>query len=174
MFSKLKTTVAVLATLVALPATAQDIELRFIHYQSGNQPALRAILDDFESQNPGIKVTDLPSGGAQTVVSEIQAASAAKRPFDVGQVLARTALGVINIGAAQPFSKCDDGGALWTRSPRTWWMWPTSGDERYMMPHSFGTPLMYINADLMAQGGLRQRHGTCNHARDHRSGPQDL
>lgn len=153
MFSKLKTTVAVLATLVALPATAQDIELRFIHYQSGNQPALRAILDDFEAQNPGIKVTDLPSGGAQNVVSEIQAASAAKRPFDVGQVLARTALGVINIGAAQPFSKCDDGGAFMDQIAPNLVDVANVGDERYMMPHSFGTPLMYINTDLMAQAG---------------------
>ncbi|MEM1264420.1 MAG: hypothetical protein AAGI50_00195 [Pseudomonadota bacterium] len=36
---------ALAATLIALPVLADDIELRFIHYQSGNQPALRAILD---------------------------------------------------------------------------------------------------------------------------------
>jgi len=105
------------AALIALGAAtigaaAQEIDLRFIHYQSGNQPALRAILDEFEAAHPGITVTDLPTQGARNVVSEIQAAAAADRPFDIGQVLARTALGVIEIANAQPFSLCPDKGAF--------------------------------------------------------------
>ncbi|MEM8552060.1 MAG: extracellular solute-binding protein, partial [Pseudomonadota bacterium] len=147
------------AALVALGvsatgAVAQDIDLRFIHYQSGNQPALRAILDEFEAANPGITVTDLPTQGAQTVVSEIQAAAAADRPFDVGQVLARTALGVIEIANAQPFSVCADGGAFMDNIADNLVDVANISDERYMMPHSFGTPLIYINMDLVREAGL--------------------
>ena len=110
-------------------------------------------LDEFEAANPGITVTDLPSQGAQTVVSEIQAAAAADRHFDVGQVLARTALGVIEIGGAQPFSKSPDGGAFMESIAPNLIDVANVGEERYMMPHSFGTPLLYLNTDLMVQAG---------------------
>lgn len=92
------------------------------------------------------------------MVSEIQAASAAQRPFDVGQVLARTALGVINIGAAQPFSKASDGGAFMDQIAPNLVDVANVGDERYMMPHSFGTPLLYINTDLLEQAGYAKDH----------------
>ncbi|MEL6310825.1 MAG: extracellular solute-binding protein, partial [Pseudomonadota bacterium] len=147
---------AILAALTALPVAAEDIDLRFIHYQSGNQPALRAILDEFEAANPGITVTDLPTTGAQTVVSEIQAAAAAGRPFDVGQVLARTALGVIEIANARPFSEAPDGGAFMDQIAPNLVDVANIGEERYMMPHSFGTPLLYLNTDLMEQAGYEK------------------
>ena len=91
-------------------------------------------------------------------MSELQAAAAARRPFDVGQVLARTALGVINIGAAQPFSKAPDGGAFMEQIAPNLVDVAHVGDERYMIPQSFGTPLLYVNTDLIEKAGFAKDH----------------
>ena len=155
--------ICVALTIMYPSASLAEMTLKFIHYQSGNQPELREILNEFEALNPGIKVQDLPTQGAGQVVSEIQAAAAAKRPFDVGQVLARTVLGVIDIANGQEFSKSPDGGAFMNNiSPKLVNVANVDG-ELYMMPHSFGTPMLYINLDMVEKAGYSKDWRPKNH-----------
>ncbi len=143
------------ATLHPTGADADEIELRVLHYmsQTGNSAAMRGIFDDFEAENPGIRVTETITT-AQGVVPEAQAAVAARRPFDVIQALNRTVIGAQEILNARPFSEAPDGGAFMANYAPNIRDAGKIGDEYYMAPHSFGTPLLYYNKDIMAAAGL--------------------
>ncbi len=146
---------ALFATATNIAVANDEIELRVLHYQSsaGNAVAFRAILDDFEAEHANIRVTEVVTNAAG-IANEAQAALAARRPFDVIQALNRLALGAITTLGARPFSEAPDGGVFSENfAPSIRDAGLVDGD-RYLAPHSFGTPLLYYNRDVMAAAGL--------------------
>lgn len=140
---------------VIRPAAAETIELRLLHYmdETGNRAVLREILDRFEQANPGIKVQDVATA-TEHVVPDAQAAVAARRPFDVAQVLTRLAIGARAVTNARPFSESPDGGKFMEQfTPNLRDLGQFEG-KYFLSPHSLGTPLLYYNKDIMTQAGL--------------------
>jgi ABC-type glycerol-3-phosphate transport system substrate-binding protein len=140
---------------VIRPAAAETIELRLLHYmdETGNRAVLREILDRFEQANPGIKVQDFATP-TEHVVPDAQAAVAARRPYDVAQVLTRLAIGARAVTNARPFSEAPDGGKFMEQfTPNLRGIGQFEG-EYFLSPHSLGTPLLYHNKDIMKQAGL--------------------
>ena len=140
---------------VIRPTAAETIELRLLHYndQTGNRAVLREILDRFEQANPGIEVQDFATT-PEHVVPEAQAAVAARRPFDVAQVLTRLAMGARAVTNARPFSEAADGDKFMEHfAPNLRELGYFDG-EYFLSPHSLGTPLLYYNKDVMKQAGL--------------------
>ncbi len=145
------------ALLLTAPniTAAADMELRVLHYQSstGNAAAIQGIFDDFEAENPGIRIVETITN-AQGVVPEAHAALAARRPFDVIQSLNRLVLGAKEILNARPFSEAPDSGAFMANYAANLRDAGLIDGDHYMAPHSFGTPLLYYNMDIMEAAGL--------------------
>lgn len=123
------------------------------HYQTGNRDALREVLNKFESLNPGIKVTDVLKG-TETLASELQAAALANRAPDIGQVLGRLIVGMIRNAGAQPLDGIPDGDALMKNILPNFLDIGRFQGRVYAVPHSFGTPIIYINRDIFREAGL--------------------
>lgn len=143
------------ATVACSPASAQKIELKLLHYmdETGNRDALRKVIERFEGQHPDIKIQEFatPSGN---VVPDAQAAAAARRPYDVIQVLVRAVIGARAVTNARPFSEAPDKGKFLEQiAPNLKDMGKVDG-QYYLAPHSLGTPLLYYNKDLMEKAGL--------------------
>lgn len=142
---------ALLATVQAGAQTLTTVTLW--HYQTGNREALREVLNRFEALNPGIKVTDVLKNN-ETMASEIQAAALANRAPDIGQVLGRLVVGMIRNAGAQPLDGIPDGDALMKNILPNFLDIGRFQGRVYAVPHSFGTPIVYINRDIFREAGL--------------------
>ena len=141
---------ALFATLVTSAAYA--VEITFYHYQQGNLPALRAILDDFEKENAGIKVRDVfkPS---RNITADVQAALAAGRQVDVATVIGKNIIFFLNNTPAVPMNV--DGDAQWLDAYLPNFLdLGRVGDRIFAIPHAYGTPMIYINGDIFRAAGL--------------------
>ena len=141
---------ALFATLVTSAAYA--VEITFYHYQQGNLPALRAILDDFEKENADIKVRDVfkPS---RNITADVQAALAAGRPVDVATVIGKNIIFFLNNTPAVPLNV--DGDAQWLDAYLPNFLdLGRVGDRIFAIPHAYGTPMIYINGDIFRAAGL--------------------
>ena len=130
---------ATLATLAA-PALAQArTEISLWHYQTANIPALREVLAAFHEAHPEVRVTDVAKD-VGTIATEVQAAALARRPPDVGQILARLTVGLVRNAGAVPLDSGEDRGAFLNNVlPRFREVGILDG-KPYAVPHSFGTP----------------------------------
>ena len=139
---------------VSAPALAQArTEISFWHYQTANIPALREVLTAFHEAHPEIRVTDVPKD-CGTIATEVQAAALARRPPDVGQILARLTVGLVRNAGAVPLDSGEDRGAFLNNVlPRFREVGILDG-KPYAVPHSFGTPLLYWNKSIFAASGL--------------------
>lgn len=152
--SAITSAVACATLLAGRIAVAQaPITISFWHYQTGNKDALRAILDRFEQANPSIKVIDVVKG-TDTISTEIQAAYLANRAPDVGQVLGRLAVGMIRNAGAQPLDGLPETEALIGDILPNFLEIGRFQGHLYAVPHSFGTPVMYVNRDILRAAGL--------------------
>jgi ABC-type glycerol-3-phosphate transport system substrate-binding protein len=138
----------------ALPASAQaPTTITLWHYQTGNRDALRLVLDRFEAANPTIKVTDVLKNN-ETMASEIQAAAMANRAPDIGQVLGRLVVGMIRNAGAQPLDGLPESDALERHILPNFLAIGRYRGRLYAVPHSFGTPVVYINRGILRDAGL--------------------
>jgi len=140
--------------LASAPALAQArTEISFWHYQTANIPALREVLAASHEVHPEIRVTDVPKD-VGTIATEVQAAALARRPPDVGQILARLTVGLVRNAGAVPLDSGEDRGAfLNTVLPRFREVGILDG-KPYAVPHSFGTPLLDRNKSIFTAAGL--------------------
>ena len=152
---------ATLATLAA-PALAQArTEISLWHYQTANIPALREVLAAFHEAHPEVRVTDVAKD-VGTIATEVQAAALARRPPDVGQILARLTVGLVRNAGAVPLDSGEDLGAFLNNVlPRFREVGILDG-KPYAVPHSFGTPLLYWNKPIFAAAGLDPERGPAN------------
>jgi ABC-type glycerol-3-phosphate transport system substrate-binding protein len=142
-----------LATLTRPGLAQARTEIGFWHYQTANIPALREVLAGFHEAHPEIRVTDVPKD-VGTIATEVQAAALARRPPDVGQILARLTVGLVRNAGAVPLDAGEDRGAFLTKVlPRFREVGVVEG-KPYAVPHSFGTPLLYWNKSVFAAAGL--------------------
>jgi ABC-type glycerol-3-phosphate transport system substrate-binding protein len=142
-----------LATLTRPGLAQARTEISFWHYQTANIPALREVLAGFHEAHPEIRVTDVPKD-VGTIATEVQAAALARRPPDVGQILARLTVGLVRNAGAVPLDAGEDRGAFLTKVlPRFREVGVVEG-KPYAVPHSFGTPLLYWNKSVFAAAGL--------------------
>lgn len=142
------------ATLAAPVVRAQaPVTVTLWHYQTGNREALRAELDRFQAANPTIRVTDVLKNN-ETMATEIQAAALANRAPDIGQVLGRLVVGMIRGAGAQPLDGIPDGDALMRHILPNFLAIGRYRGRVYAVPHSFGTPIIYVNRDLFREAGL--------------------
>lgn len=122
-------------------------------YQTANIPALREVLAAFHEAHPEVRVTDVPKD-VGTIATEVQAAALARRPPDVGQILARLTVGLVRNAGAVPLDSGEDRGAFLNNVlPRFREVGILDG-KPYAVPHSFGTPLLYWNKSVFAAAGL--------------------
>jgi ABC-type glycerol-3-phosphate transport system substrate-binding protein len=150
-----------LATLAA-PALAQArTEISFWHYQTANIPALREVLAAFHEAHPEVRVTDVAKD-VGTIATEVQAAALARRPPDVGQILARLTVGLVRNAGAVPLDSGEDRGAFLNNVlPRFREVGILDG-KPYAVPHSFGTPLLYWNKSIFNAAGLDPERAPAN------------
>lgn len=142
------------ATLAAPVVRAQaPVTVTLWHYQTGNREALRAELDRFQAANPTIRVTDVLKNN-ETMATEIQAAALANRAPDIGQVLGRLVVGMIRGAGAQPLDGIPEGDALMRHILPNFLAIGRYRGRVYAVPHSFGTPIIYVNRDLFREAGL--------------------
>jgi len=149
-----------LGALTALRAKARaqaPTEITLWHYQTANGPALRAVVEAFNAHNPDVRVTEIAKD-VGTIATEIQAAALARRPPDVGQVLARLTVGLVRNAGAVPLDSGPDHGAfLENVLPRFREVGLLDG-EPFAVPHSFGTALVYWNKGIFRAAGLDPEH----------------
>jgi len=146
--------IALFAALASLftAVHAHAVEITFYHYQQGNLPTLRAILDDFEKDNPGVTVRDIfkPS---KSITADVQAALAAGRPVDVATVIGKDILFFLNNTPAVPLNTGGDDAWLDAYLPNFLDLGRV-GDKVYAIPHAYGTPLIYMNKNILREAGL--------------------
>lgn len=145
-------TLMVAAALIAgttLAARAGDINLSFI--MCGDvRPADQATLDQFQKDNPGVKVTmeAVPWGTCQ---DKSMTLAAAGNPVSVAYMGSRTLLKLSSEGLIVPAQIAADmipkyqPGVLKTIS---------SGGKYWGYPHAFSTKALYINCDLVTAAGM--------------------
>ena len=139
---------------IGRPASAQaQTTITLWHYQTGNRDALRVVLDRFEAANPTIKVNDVLKNN-ETMASEIQAAAMANRAPDVGQVLGRLVVGMIRNAGAQPLDGLPESDALERHIIPNFLAIGRYRGRLYAVPHSFGTPVVYVNRGILRDAGL--------------------
>lgn len=156
----LKSTIAAasmaIVTSFGLVGTASaDTEITFYHYQtSGNYDAFRAILDEFEAQNPGITVNDIFSQ-SQQITAEVQAALAANRPVDIATVIGKNIIFFLNNTDAVDMVTASQGDATWLEGYLPNFLdLGRVGEAVYAIPHAYGTPMLYYNKDIFVEAGL--------------------
>jgi ABC-type glycerol-3-phosphate transport system substrate-binding protein len=138
----------------ATDASAQaQTTITLWHYQTGNRDALRVVLDRFEAANPTIKVNDVLKNN-ETMASEIQAAAMANRAPDIGQVLGRLVVGMIRNAGAQPLDGLPESDALERHILPNFLGIGRYRGRLYAVPHSFGTPVVYVNRGILRDAGL--------------------
>lgn len=136
------------------PSLAADpVTITFWHYQTANRERLVEQIDAFMQENPEIRVEE-QSKGVSTLAAEIQAASIARRAPDVGQILSRLTLGLVANAAPTPLDAGPDEGAFLQNILPNFLEIGTVGERPYLVPHSFGVPVLYINRDLFEEAGL--------------------
>lgn len=145
-------TLMVAAALMAgttLAARADDINLSFI--MCGDvRPADQATLDQFQKDNPGVKVTmeAVPWGTCQ---DKSMTLAAAGNPVSVAYMGSRTLLKLSSENLIVPAQIAEDmvpkyqPGVLKTVS---------SGGKYWGYPHAFSTKALYINCDLVTAAGM--------------------
>lgn len=142
---------AALATMMSVGA-ANAVEIVFYHYQTSNYDAMRAILDDFEKENPGIEVTDVFKQ-SRNITADVQAALAAGRQVDVATVIGKNIIFFLNNTPAVPLNV--DGDDEWLNAYLPNFLdLGRVGDNTYAIPHAYGTPLLYYNKDIFREAGL--------------------
>ena len=139
---------------LAAPLAAQETEITFYHYQTGNAEVLRAILDEFEAENPDIKVTDIFKQ-SQQITGEVQAALAAGRQVDIATVIGKNIVFFLNNTPAVDMVAASNGDTAWLDGYLPNFLdLGRIGDEIYAIPHAYGTPMIYYNKDIFERAGL--------------------
>ncbi|WP_368415526.1 extracellular solute-binding protein [Falsiroseomonas sp.] len=130
------------------------VELVFYHYQTGGaQRTLRAILDRFQADNPGIMVRDIFAQSEQ-ITTQVQAAVAARRPVDAAQVIGKNILFFTANLPAAPINEDRAANEWLARYLPNFLDLGRVGDDIFSLPHSYGTPQIYMNLDLFRQAGV--------------------
>ncbi|MFN6953559.1 MAG: extracellular solute-binding protein [Acetobacteraceae bacterium] len=143
---------AVLAAPSLRAQTSVDIVL--YHYQTGGaQRALRMILDRFQADNPGITVRDVFAQSEQ-ITAQVQAAVAARRPVDAAQVIGKNILFFTANMPAAPINDDRSANEWLARYLPNFLDLGRVGDDIFSLPHSYGTPQIYMNLDLFRQAGV--------------------
>jgi ABC-type glycerol-3-phosphate transport system substrate-binding protein len=130
------------------------VEIVFYHWQTG--PAgrsLRGLLDEFQAANPGITVRDVFRQSDQ-ITADVQSVAAARRPLDLAQVLGRNAHFIMANLPVVPLNEDPAVNAWLDRFAPNFLGLADAGGLVYGMPHSFGTPMTYVNLDLLEQAGV--------------------
>ncbi len=144
---------AAILALTAGPAAAEDVTVTLYHYQTANAEAFRAILDEFEAENPDITVQDI-FAPSREITAEVQAALAAQRPVDVATVIGKNIIFFLNNTPAGPINADREANAWLDRYLPNFLDLGRVGDDIFAVPHAYGTPLIYYNADLFREAGL--------------------
>jgi ABC-type glycerol-3-phosphate transport system substrate-binding protein len=142
--------------VLAAPAVRAQpaLEIVFYHYQTGvAQRALRMILDRFQAENAGITVRDIFVQSEQ-ITAQVQAAIAARRPVDAAQVIGKNILFFIANLPAAPINEDRAANQWLARYLPNFLDLGRVGDDIFSLPHSYGTPQIYMNLDLFRQAGL--------------------
>lgn len=143
-----------LASLATLSSAQAETEITFYHYQTGNFDAFRAILDEFEAQNPDITVKDIFSQ-SQQITSEVQAALAAGRPVDIATVIGKNVRFFLNNTDAVDLVAASQGDTEWLDGYLPNFLdLARDGDAVYAIPHAYGTPMLYVNGSIFEKAGL--------------------
>jgi len=130
------------------------VELVFYHYQTGGaQRTLRVILDRFQADNPGITVRDIFAQSEQ-ITTQVQAAIAARRPVDAAQVIGKNILFFTANLPAAPINEDRAANEWLARYLPNFLDLGRVGDDIFSLPHSYGTPQVYMNLDLFRQSGV--------------------
>lgn len=137
----------------AWPAAAATT-IVFYHYQAaGSAQVLRAILDEFERANPDVTVREVFKQSEQ-ITAELQAAIAARRPVDLAQVIGKNIVFHMSNLPAAPLNEDPRANAWLARYLPQFLDLGRVGERIYAIPHSYGTPMIYMNLDLFRQAGL--------------------
>jgi ABC-type glycerol-3-phosphate transport system substrate-binding protein len=146
---------ALVGGVVARRARAQSrTTITFMHYQTGVAgQALRRLLDDFQAANPDVEVRDVFRQSEQ-ITAEIQAAIAARRPVDVSQVIGKNIIFHLNNLPAVRINEDPAADAWLARYLPTFLDLGRVGEGIFAIPHSYGTPMLYVNRDVFRQAGL--------------------
>ncbi|MGU3401625.1 ABC transporter substrate-binding protein [Brucellaceae bacterium D45D] len=141
------------AMLAATPAQSADITLEFWHYQTANRDVMVEMINDFEKANPDIDVREHFKDNAN-MVSEIQAAAMAGRQPDIAQVLGRLVVGLTQTTKPVALDETSAGPEIAANIAPNFLAIGSYEGHTYAVPHSFGTPIVYINKDLFQKAGL--------------------
>lgn len=143
-----------LASLAPAASAQTRTEITFYHYQTSNYDAFRAILDEFEAQNPDVAVKDVFKQSEQ-ITAEVQAALAADRPVDVATVIGKNIVFFLNNTGAVDLVEASQGDTAWLDAYLPNFLdLGRVGERIYAIPHAYGTPMLYWNKDLFAKAGL--------------------
>jgi len=143
-------------SVLAAPAlrAQTSVEVVFYHYQTGGaQRALRGILDRFQADNPGITVRDVFAQSEQ-ITAQVQAAIAARRPVDAAQVIGKNILFFTANLPAAPINEDRAANEWLARYLPNFLDLGRVGEDIFSLPHSYGTPQIYMNLDLFRQAGV--------------------
>ena len=141
-------------SILSAPVSAADpITINFWHYQTSNREVLTQTIKEFEAANPDVKVQELFKD-LTNLATEIQAARMVGRAPDVAQVLARLTIGMVESSNPVPLENGPDKGAFLANVASNFLATGAYKGSTYAVPHSFGTPVVYINRDLFRAAGL--------------------
>jgi ABC-type glycerol-3-phosphate transport system substrate-binding protein len=142
------------AAIFSSPAQAADpVTINFWHYQTSNREVLTRAISDFEAENPDVKVRELFKD-LSNLASDIQAARLVDRAPDVAQVLGRLTIGMIESSSPVPLDSGPDHGAFLANIAPNFLAVGVYNERPYLVPQSFGTPLLYINRGIFQAAGL--------------------
>lgn len=134
----------------ALSAHAEDINLSFIMCGGEVRPADQVVIDKFQADNPGIKVTmeAVPWGTCQDKSMQLAAAGT---PVSVAYMGSRTLLSLAKADQIVPAEIPAEMEALYQPGVLKT---VSSGGKYWGYPHAFSTKGLYINCDLVTAAGM--------------------
>lgn len=130
-----------------------DVTLEFWHYQTANRDVMIEMIDEFMQENPDITVREHYKENVN-MVSEIQAAALAGREPDIGQVLGRLVVGLVETTDPVALDETAGGETLSQNIAANFLAIGSYNGHTYAVPHSFGTPIVYYNKDVFRAAGL--------------------
>jgi multiple sugar transport system substrate-binding protein len=133
--------------------SAGPVELEFWTYSvKAADPAATAIIDKYESDNPGITIKLSEVGGTAETSSKLLAADRADEAPDVVQVEYRALPSLVVSGAVRDIT--DDVADVRENVEENVWALNSLGDQVYGVPQDIGPMMLTYRKDLFEQYGV--------------------
>lgn len=132
---------------------SEEVTLDFWTYSlKGGDPVAEGIIEQYETENPGVTIRLSEVGGTADISSKLLAADRADDTPDIVQVEYRALPSLVTAGVVKDIT--DDVQDVWDNAAENIWALNSLGETVYGVPQDIGPMMFTYRADLLAEWGI--------------------